>query len=220
MPTPHPVLHPDHLIREPKPRRGRRAAHSLQQSHPFLVEQWHPTLNLPLTPDTISHGSDTPIWWACPLSPSHIWQQPVHSRTKYTRIVFCPFCQRTKRGTHSQQYPELLARWNPQLNHHQEFDTTATHGICYHWNCLNNAKYTWIATLTDALTGCPGCTRNGIHTFSYLELAIRFLRQRGELTTQERELRCIFGELAPFPQQTQEIIERLFATWPTSSNPM
>lgn len=219
MPAPHPVLHPRSINSRTETRRGRHAARSLRQSHPFLIEQWHPTLNYPLTPDTVSHGSEHSIWWAWPLTPLHIWQQTPNSRIKNTRIIFCPFCQRTKLGTLSQQYPELLVRWNPKLNDNQSFDAIQTTGTHYHWNCLNNPKYSWPSTLTDALTGCPGCRMNGIHTFSSHELAIRFLRERNKLTNEERELRYLFGELDLVHHQTQTIIEELFAAWPTSSHP-
>ena len=46
---------------------------------PDVSAQWHPTKNGDLTPDHVSAGSDTRVWWRCDLG--HEWEVTVSDRT-------------------------------------------------------------------------------------------------------------------------------------------
>jgi len=54
---------------------------SLAANFPEIAQQWHPTKNLPLTPDKVKKASGRRIWWLCPANPEHEWQATVKNRT-------------------------------------------------------------------------------------------------------------------------------------------
>ncbi|MHA3723751.1 zinc-ribbon domain-containing protein [Leucobacter sp. HY1910] len=60
----------------------------LATTHPALAAQWHPELNQELTPDQVSHGSKTPVWWQC--TEGHAWLTPVWGRKN--GLEACPEC--------------------------------------------------------------------------------------------------------------------------------
>jgi len=64
---------------------------SLAATRPDLAAQWHPTLNLPLTPHGVSRGSGKKVWWQCPINPAHVWEAHINNRTK-PNGTGCRFC--------------------------------------------------------------------------------------------------------------------------------
>lgn len=42
----------------------------LSASRPDIALEWHPTKNLPLTPDQVSTGSKKRVWWRCSFDPA------------------------------------------------------------------------------------------------------------------------------------------------------
>ena len=82
---------------------------------PELLSQWDTEKNLPLTPETVTHGAHHKIWWRC--SKGHEWQAPVYARTAGSG---CPVCAgrvilpgfNDLAVTH----PELAAEWHPTKN--------------------------------------------------------------------------------------------------------
>jgi len=69
----------------------------LRTLRPDLADQWLEGPNGPLTPETVSPGSNKKVWWRCP--DGHVWQAAVYSRTR-TRAAGCPVCAGTVRGTY------------------------------------------------------------------------------------------------------------------------
>jgi very-short-patch-repair endonuclease/DNA-directed RNA polymerase subunit RPC12/RpoP len=63
---------------------------SLHKLHPKIAKQWHPTKNLPATPDMVPAGSGKRYWWICERG--HEWEREVEKRTKAGRG--CPYCAR------------------------------------------------------------------------------------------------------------------------------
>jgi ssDNA-binding Zn-finger/Zn-ribbon topoisomerase 1 len=60
---------------------------SLAEKDPELAEQWHPTLNTPLTPYDVRPRGRASVWWKCPLG--HEWKAAVAPRA---HGVGCPKC--------------------------------------------------------------------------------------------------------------------------------
>ena len=61
--------------------KGRRRfdmSNSLAAVHPELVAEWSEK-NLPLTPDSITFGSNKKVWWKCSLG--HSWKAKISDRT-------------------------------------------------------------------------------------------------------------------------------------------
>ena len=52
-----------------------------------LLKQWNRARNGPVTPETVSYGSNKRVWWQCDAG--HEWQAMVKSRTVGCG---CPYC--------------------------------------------------------------------------------------------------------------------------------
>jgi hypothetical protein len=63
---------------------------SLAALKPELAKEWHPSLNLELTPEDITTGSDRRVWWYCRNDASHSWQAQVYKRSEGRGL--CPQC--------------------------------------------------------------------------------------------------------------------------------
>jgi very-short-patch-repair endonuclease len=58
--------------------------------HPELINEWHPTKNLPLKPEDISQGSRMKVWWKCSNKKcQHEWFTSISLRSKGRG---CPKC--------------------------------------------------------------------------------------------------------------------------------
>lgn len=66
---------------------------------PDIAAQWHPELNLPLTPYDVVPGSEKEVYWTC--SEGHVWKATICSRTN-PRESRCPIC-----------YPRTAMRHDP-----------------------------------------------------------------------------------------------------------
>lgn len=71
-----------------------------------LLREWDTARNAPLTPQAVTYGSHTPVWWRC--ENGHEWEAVVYTRTHGSG---CPFCagKKAQAGFNdlATQYPEL-----------------------------------------------------------------------------------------------------------------
>ena len=51
----------------------------LASQYQDLVKEWHPTRNLPLTPEQVLPGSEKKVWWKC--AQGHEWQAVRSAKT-------------------------------------------------------------------------------------------------------------------------------------------
>ena len=130
---------------------------SLAEMRPELAEEWSDK-DLPLTPDEISYGSNSTVWWKGKCG--HEWKATVHSRSgKYK--TGCPYCAGRKvlTGFNDLQtkFPEVAAEWSPK-NHPQTPDSVLvfSNRMAY-WECEKGHE--WIARIADRSRGhgCPYC---------------------------------------------------------------
>lgn len=138
----------------------RTSLYSYCQSHKieFLIEQWHPTKNKPLTPQTISYGSKIKVWWQC--EKGHQWQAAVYSRTG--NGSGCPYC--TGKAVYpgendlKSNYPWIAAQWHPTGNGTLTPDKVmaGSHRKVW-WVCENGHE--WQAEVKSRVVGhgCPIC---------------------------------------------------------------
>ncbi len=133
----------------------------LASAFPELVNQWHPTKNLPLTPESVTPYSNRKVWWVC--EKGHEWQTMVLHRTKVGSG--CPYCSGKKvmAGFNdlAAAAPEIAAQWHPTLNGDltPQMVTAGSHKKVW-WRC--DAGHEWQAAVfnrTGAKSGCPICAR-------------------------------------------------------------
>ena len=80
-----------------------------------LLREWDTARNAPLTPQAVTYGSHTPVWWRC--ENGHEWEAVVYTRTHGSG---CPFCagKKAQAGFNdlATQYPELARQWDYTKN--------------------------------------------------------------------------------------------------------
>lgn len=64
-----------------------------------ILDEWDVEKNLPLTPDSVAHTSDIPVWWRC--EKGHSWCTQVRSRSRSS--TGCPICREEKLAAKREQ---------------------------------------------------------------------------------------------------------------------
>ena len=124
-----------------------------------LLSEWSEK-NFPLTPDTVTFGSNKTVWWkgAC----GHEWQTSIKARSAGEQ---CPICSgaRVLRGYNDfeSKFPELAKEWSPKNEPLKpSMITAATHRKVI-WQC--KLGHEWTASVKSRTvngTGCPYCSHN------------------------------------------------------------
>ena len=134
---------------------------SLKTLYPEIAEDWHPTKNGELTPESIVPGSKKKVWWKCNKGPDHEWQAAPDERTRSGQG--CSHCAGKKVSvTNSLEtlYPEIAKEWHPTKNGEiTPSDVIARSGKRYWWICEKGPDHEWEASCharTKPL-GCPFC---------------------------------------------------------------
>lgn len=130
----------------------------LASRYPRLAREWHPTKNLPLTPDQVLPGSRKKVWWKC--TKGHEWQAEIRSRVEGCG---CPVCANRKvsagENDLASQYPDLAREWHPVKNGElTPHDVTAGAKRHVWWRCEKGHE--WRASVVSRTldgTGCPVC---------------------------------------------------------------
>lgn len=131
--------------------------YNLLLDYPTIANQWHPTKNSDLTPDTVSSGSKRVIWWSCKKGCE--WQAQVNSRTDGRG---CPYCSGNKVGFGNDLKslsPEVASQWDYDKNQPErpeEFTNGSTKRAW--WICSKGHSWDAVISSRTAGRGCPSCT--------------------------------------------------------------
>lgn len=138
------------------------SAYCVRTGQDILLGQWDAERNGELTPETVSYGSQTKVWWVC--EKGHRWQAQVKSRVSGCG---CPVCSgRTLQPGENDLaalYPELAAQWHPELN-----GTLTPRDVMpgtrkkVWWQCEKG--HVWQASVGSRTqgAGCPVCAGKAI----------------------------------------------------------
>lgn len=122
-----------------------------------LLPQWDARRNAPLTPETVSYGSQRRVWWTC--EKGHSWEAMVKSRVSGTG---CPYCANRKIAAGDNDFatahPELAAEWDPERNDGltpDQLPAGTTRRVW--WRCAQG--HSWRAAVSSRVrgAGCPVC---------------------------------------------------------------
>ena len=135
----------------------------IQTSHPKLVKEWHPVLNLPTLVTEITRGSRRKVWWRC--GSGHEWQAQVANRTSLGHG--CPYCngQKVLPGENDLKSlaPELAAEWHPDRNLPVTPDQVfASSGKRYWWLCSQGHEWNAQVASRNNGNGCPYCANQRV----------------------------------------------------------
>jgi hydroxymethylpyrimidine/phosphomethylpyrimidine kinase/superfamily II DNA or RNA helicase len=167
----------------------------LATTHREIAQQWHPTKNGELTPDTIGAGSPKKVWWICDKGDEHEWEASIAHRTKKNGSG-CPVCSNQKivrSNCLATTHREIAQQWHPTKNGELTPDTIgAGSGKKVWWLCDKGDEHEWEANVTDRTrikgSGCPVCSNDKIVRSNCLATTHREIAQQwhptknGELT--------------------------------------
>lgn len=131
---------------------------NLQDTHPHLAKEWHPTKNSPLTPTEVTYGMGKLVWWQC--RQGHEWQTTINQRS--SKNSQCPCCSghRLQAGLNdlATTHPDLAKEWHPTKNHPltpQQVRKGSMKKMW--WQCEKGHE--WEASLLNRSNGnqCPYC---------------------------------------------------------------
>lgn len=130
----------------------------LASRFPELAREWHPTKNLPLTPERVLPGSEKKVWWRCSLG--HEWQAEIRSRADGCG---CPVCanRAVTSGVNdlASCFPKLAQEWHPTRNGAlKPWDVTFGTKRKVWWQCEKGHE--WCVSVQSRTldgTGCPVC---------------------------------------------------------------
>ena len=131
---------------------------SLAVMHPEIVCEWSEK-NLPLTPDTVTYGSNRQVWWKGTCG--HEWQASIKSRSSGEN---CPICsgKRVVEGINdlATLEPELASEWSDK----NEILKPTMVGTGSHKKIIWKGKcgHEWTASVKNRVkgSGCPYCSHN------------------------------------------------------------
>ena len=148
---------------------------TLDISHPFLAEQWHPEKNGKLLANYVTYGMRRKVWWLCKNTCSngckHEWEEQIRVRQKNG----CPFCSKHRICLHDSieyTHPEIAKQWHPTKNGNL-LPSQVTHGtlkkvwwLCNNISCQEKCPHEWEATIGSRCgkesCGCPFCVTDGL----------------------------------------------------------
>ncbi|MGW5465098.1 zinc-ribbon domain-containing protein [Streptomyces sp. NPDC003996] len=145
------------------------AGRNLAVLHPAVAAELDATLNDGLRAEELLPGSHAQVWWRCATNPEHVWQAPVHTRTKTKpRPAGCPWCSgnrldpllRSLAVTHPRVAAELDVDRNQGLDPRQV--SYGSKRVVW-WRCPAGPDHRWQAavcarTSASNPTGCPCCS--------------------------------------------------------------
>ena len=126
---------------------------------PQLAAQWHPTKNDGLTPEQVSAGSKSKVWWKCPNGSDHEWPASIEKRVK--RGDGCPCCagQRVSvTNSLASLYPDLAKQWHPTKNDSltpEQVVAGSTNKAW--WKCPKGPDHEWDASIVSRGKNGRGC---------------------------------------------------------------
>ena len=125
-----------------------------------MLDQWHPTKNRDISPDSVLPHSKVKVWWVCPKG--HEYEQSVVARVLHPSS--CPICsgQRVVQGVNDleSRYPDVAKEWNYERNNGVvPTDITWGSNKKFWWKCVK-CNHEWQARVSDRTrdhNGCPAC---------------------------------------------------------------
>ena len=128
---------------------------------PQLVKEWHPTKNVDLTPEDVTHGSARKVWWLCPKG--HSYKSSICNRTR-ANPSGCPYCSGRKIGEDNNLqsiFPDIAKEWHSDKNGKlSPKNISSRNDKKVWWLCpKGHSYYSSIGERTrkDKPTGCPYC---------------------------------------------------------------
>ena len=136
-------------------------SNSLANNYPDLLKFWDFKKNNPITPKTISYGSDRKVWWICSNNSNHIYDCSVSNKVHGRG---CPYCSGQKiheSNSLAKNKPLVAKQWHPTKNGTlTPNDVTIGSSQIVWWKCEKGDDHEWESAISNRSngTGCPICS--------------------------------------------------------------
>lgn len=99
----------------------------LATTHPQLAKEWHPSKNMPLTPDQVTYGKGKKVWWVCPNGHEY----PATILHRASGGTNCPICNSGRQTSFAEQavyyyvkkvFPDAISRYTDIFDKGMELD--------------------------------------------------------------------------------------------------
>lgn len=144
--------------------------------YPSIAAEWVIKKNLPLTPDSISPGSNKKVWWQCCVCRNE-WKSIINGRCH--RNIGCPVCAGKKiiPGYNDLETlkPSIATEWNYEKNGLLGPSSVSVYSSSKVWwkCCKGHSWQSTVASRSYAETGCPYCGNKKVLA-RFNDLAYRF----------------------------------------------
>jgi hypothetical protein len=151
--------------------KGQKRQPSIVVSHPQLLAEWHPDLNVAYSPEQLTANSNYRAWWQCLKWSDHVWRRSVAMRAQNSSP--CPFCF-LEDGSLAKLYPAVARLWHPTLNgSFRPEDVVPGSDKKAWWLCDVSDEHVYEATIwAKAIvgSGCHFCTGQKLDSKRSLKL--------------------------------------------------
>lgn len=134
-----------------------RGDNDLATVRPDLAREWDYDKNTDISPDVVTAGSATRVWWKC--AKGHSWITSIANRARGTG---CPVCTNRKIviGENDLAFvrPDLIEEWDYEKNQDiRPYQVTPGSGRKVWWKCREG--HSWKAPVSNRAIGqgCPYC---------------------------------------------------------------
>jgi len=137
-----------------------RGFNDMASRYPIAKSTWHPTKNLPKSPEDVPFGSGSTFWWRC--SRGHEWKASFRA----TRVgEGCSVCSGKKilpgHNDFRSMHPERAEMWDASKNKGQSPSKIATNSTTsFWWTCPKGHSFHAPPSILVATrsSGCPYCS--------------------------------------------------------------
>jgi len=140
---------------------------------PELPDEWHPSKNGTLSPDSFTAGSHKKVWWLGKCG--HEWQASIKDRIRGTG---CPVCAnklvRNRYNELATEHPDVASEWHPTKNQGlMPAEITSGSSMKVWW--LGKCGHTYQMTVLSKVNGsrCPVCANTQVLS-GYNDLATTY----------------------------------------------
>ena len=141
------------------------ADNSLDETHPELAKEWHPSKNGDLEPKNVVAGSTKTIWWKCPNGEDHEWKASLVNRSRGRGCPYCVGKKTSKTNSLLMTHRKLAKEWHPTKNGKlTSNDVSANSGKKVWWKCSEGDDHVWEARISSRTAGnnCAVCSNRKV----------------------------------------------------------
>lgn len=144
---------------------GRKASkgNNLEDCHPEVAREWHPTKNGEKKPVEFTPVSGQKVWWLCKKDKKHEWETSISKRTTANEKTGCPYCSGRsffREDSFAGKNPHLLKEWHPTKNGKKDpFTISNKASYSAWWKCEKAEDHVWKTLVRHRVegSGCPFC---------------------------------------------------------------